>query len=134
MDGAWEFIKVWNLPGWGMFLLMMIALIKTWPIIQKNLLDARESRESRYGSRIRDLEKAVADCQERELNREEAMRKELAGLRDQHLAQQLALVRTIIEIFPEAPKLQLLLKALETGQRSAAYIGEVVGDAGEHKT
>jgi len=131
----WDIIREYNVPGFGILGVMIITLIKTWPIIQKNLLEAREAREGRYATRISELEKAVADCQERELAREDLMRKEINGLREQHLQQQLSLVRTIVDIFPNAPQLQLLLNALENSHRSvaaAAEIGNIVGDAKKH--
>lgn len=123
-----EFIKGWNLPGYGIFLLMVVTLIKTWPIIQKNLIDARNAREGRYAQRISDLEDDVEGCRKECDDAKEAMRKEMIGMREQHLAEQLSLVRTIIEIFPDAPQLELLVRTLEGGKRALRYLGEVKGD------
>lgn len=136
-----DFLTTWNLPGWGIFGLMIITLIKTWPIIQRNVLEARTAREGRYSARISELEDSVEECRKECDEHKEILRREITGLRRQHLSEQLQLVRTIADLFPDAPQLGLLLRTLESGQRSAAYmdhliredvdgpLGDVTGDA-----
>lgn len=121
-----------NAPSWVLVLIVLVTLIKTWPIIQRNLYDAKEKRETRYGSRIRELEKDVEECRRECDEHKREMHYQMEGLRKQHRSEQLALVRTIVEIFPDAPQLHLLLRTLELGERSvavAAYVGETIGDA-----
>lgn len=135
-----DFIATYNLPGYGILCILIVTLIKTWPIIQKNSLEARSAREGRYSARITELERAVEECRKVCEADKDYLRKEMAGMRRQHLSEQLQLVRTIVELFPNAPQLTLLLRTLENGQRSAEYmtrmmedvkgpLGNVTGDA-----
>lgn len=131
-----EFASMYNVPGWGLLLIAFITLVKIWPIIQKNLFEARETRETRYGMRIRELERDVADCRRECDEHKREMYSEIEGLRRQHRTEQLSLVRTIVELFPNAPQLTLLMRTLELGERRgvaeaavAKHVGEVIGDA-----
>jgi hypothetical protein len=127
-----QLLTEWNgIPIWGMALVMLITLIKTYPIIQRNLLEARERRESRYSSRITELEAAVTACQKECEEHKQSLHSEISGLKAQHIMQQITLLRTIVDIFPDAPQLKLLLRALELGDRSkqAQELPGVRGDA-----
>ena len=57
-----DFITDWNVPGWGVFLLLCVTLVRVWPNLQKNNLEARDKRETRYSARITELEDAVEEC------------------------------------------------------------------------
>lgn len=140
-EQVWRWLTVWSgVPVWGMFLLFLVTLVKTYPIIQRNLLDAREKRESRYSIRIRDLEEAVVICQRTCEADKEEMRKEirelnekLVGLRRQHVQEQISLVAAIIESV-DNPMLKQMLNALQSVQRTlpaaeVVAVGEVTGDA-----
>jgi hypothetical protein len=128
-----EFITAWNLPGWGIFLLCLITLIKTWPLIQKNLLDARETRETRHGKRIKDLEEAVDECRRECEEQKESMRAEMSRLQEQrlndraqNLQEQISLVSILVQSV-DNPILQRVLEQLQTAKRVYELTG-VVGD------
>lgn len=113
-----------SIPAWGIFLLMVVTLIKTYPIIQRNLLDARERRESRYSMRITELEAAVRACQEECEDHKNQLREEinhlnetLSGLRRQHVQEQISLVAAIIESV-DNPVLKQLMNSLKSVQRA----------------
>lgn len=127
-------------PAWGLFLLCAAALIKTWPLIQKNLLDAKERRESRYSQRITELEAAVKTCQHECEEHKEVIRVELRkteerrlGDRQQHLQEQISLVSLLVKNI-DNPLLDKILTQLQATQRSLPYeLTGVVGDAERKK-
>ncbi len=136
-----DLITAWNLPSWGIFLLMIAALIKAWPIIQKNLLDAKERRESRYSERISELKGAVRKCQEECEDHKEELRHEIhklemerLGDRRQHVQEQISLVAILVENI-DNPMLKRILSQLQNVQRGlpekARELTGVVGDAGK---
>lgn len=120
-----------TVPAWGMFILMVMTAIKTYPLIQKNLLDAREGRESRYGKRISELEEAVAQCQRECAEQTQKLLNEIAGLRRNHIQEQISLVSAIIESV-DNPLLKQLLTTMQSVQRTlpqVEFVGGVEGDA-----
>jgi hypothetical protein len=133
-----DFITLWNLPGWAVFLLLCGTLIKTWPIIQKNLLEARDKRENRYSGRISELEEAVRLCQQECEDHKNELRKEIGGLtetimglRRQHVQEQISLITAIIESV-DNPLLKQLMKSLQSVQRALPReLPGVVGDAAQ---
>lgn len=125
-------------PTWALFVMIGITLIKTWPIIQRNVLDAKDRRESRYSQRITDLEKAVKDCQEECEDHKEELRSELRNLeekrlgdRRQHIQDQISLVSILVKNI-DNPLLAQILTQLQTTQRTLPHeLTGVIGDADE---
>ena len=101
----------------GLFFLALITLIKTWPIIQKNVMEARERKESRYSTRIETLEKKVEDCRAECDRDKKILLEEIHGMRRQHVQEQISLINAIIESV-NAPELKTFLKMLESVQRT----------------
>lgn len=129
----WRFLQDWGLvPAWGLFFLVLVALIKAWPSLQKNSLEHKENRESRYSKRISELEQAVRDCQRECEDHKDELRKEVLGMRRQHLQEQISLVMIIMDSV-DNPTLKQLLARLQSTQRSYGLepLGEVVGDAAQ---
>lgn len=116
-------------PLWGIFLLMIISIIKTYPIIQKNLLDARDKRENRYSERIRELEAAVHACQKECEEHKTELRKQLDGLRRQNIQDQISLVSVLVQ-GTDNPALKKVLETLQSVQR-ALPVEELPGVAGD---
>jgi uncharacterized membrane protein (DUF106 family) len=123
-------------PAWGLLVLAVIAAIKTWPLVHKNLLDAKERRESRYSQRITELEQAVKTCQQECDDHKEALRVELRNLeekrlgdRKQHLQDQISLVSILVKNI-DNPLLDRVLQQLQSTQRSLPHeLTGVIGDA-----
>lgn len=141
IQNAVNFITAWNLPSWGILLLMIVTLIKTWPIIQRNLLDARERRESRYSLRITELEEAIRKCQEECEDHKEELRSQIhaielerLGDKRQHVQEQISLVAVLVQNI-DNPILKQILSQLQTVQRSLPQevreLTGVVGDAAQ---
>jgi acyl-CoA reductase-like NAD-dependent aldehyde dehydrogenase len=134
-----DFVAAWNLPGWGILLVLVATIIKTWPIIQRNLLDARERRESRYSTRISELEEMVRQCQQECEDHKEELRNEIhklemerLGDKRQHVQEQISLVAVLVENI-DNPILKQILSQLQNVQRSlpekVRELTGVVGDA-----
>jgi hypothetical protein len=127
-----------SLPGWAVVVILVGSLIKIWPIIQRNLLDARDKRDHRYSTRISELERAVHECQKECEDHKNELRKEISGLtetimglRRQHVQEQISLITAIIESV-DNPLLKKLMKSLESVQRALPReIPGVAGDAGK---
>lgn len=96
----------------ALFTLIFITLIKVWPILQKNVLDAQNSREGRYGQRISDLERDLRRCHEECQERINHLDKIIAGMRTQRSAEQIAMMRAILRTV-EDPGLRKQLELLE---------------------
>jgi esterase/lipase len=147
-----DFVLAWNVPGWGIFLLLAVTLIKTWPIIQKNLLDARANADRRaakerddlsdyYRHEIEMLREEVRQCrescekQERELvNKIEELNETIHGMRRQHIQEQISLISAVIQsIGADHPLLRQMLLSFETVQRALPQgpLGNVEGDAAQ---
>jgi hypothetical protein len=113
-------------PQWAILAAVLIALIKTWPLIQQQLIAAAEGRRSAYYKRIAELEAAVRKCQEEcaadkddMLQQIKGLHEELFGLRKQHIQEQISFARAILDsLGRESPQLNILLRALENGQKA----------------
>lgn len=138
MDSIVNSLPAWigTAPAWGLFLLCCATLIKTWPIIQKNVLDARERKESRYSQRITELEGKVSECQRECEEHKEALRVELRKLeekrlgdRQQHIQEQISLVSILVK-HVDNPLLAKVLEQLQSTQRALPHeLTGAVGDA-----
>ena len=93
--------------------------------IRKELRDRIAELKTAHADVTGRLLKCETECNEHKI----AVERDILGMQKQHLSEQLALVQTIADLFPDAPQLQLLIKELETGQRSVTYIGGAVEDA-----
>jgi len=129
-----DFITDWNVPGWGVFLLLCVTLVRVWPNLQKNNLEARDKRETRYSARITELEDAVEECrkecdQHKEILRIELRKLELEmlGMRRQHIQEQISLVSAIYESV-DSPVLKHLMTSLQSIQKALPV--EQLGEAG----
>jgi esterase/lipase len=148
------FVLAWNIPGWGIFLLCTVTLIKTWPIIQKNLLDARANADQRaskerdsiadyYRHEIEMLRDEVRQCREScekqeaaLLNKIDDLNETIHGMRRQHIQEQISLISAVIQsIGADHPLLKQLLLSFETVQRALPHgpLGNVEGDTA-HQT
>lgn len=115
------------------FALVLITLIKVWPIIQKQLHDITNQREGRYGERIKWLESELHKCHEECAAALTAMRVELDGLKDQRRAEQIAMMRAILRTVDD-PSLRKQLEMLEALQMTGVVekIDGPVEDGGNH--
>lgn len=123
-------------PAWALVLLTAGTLIKTWPIIQKNLLDAKERRESRYSERISQLERMVQECQAECEESKEVLRAEIRALeekrlgdRKQHLQDQISLVSVLVANIDNPLLAQILQQLQATERKMPMELTGVVGDA-----
>lgn len=132
-------VAAYSIPGYGILALMVLTLIKTWPIIQKNVLEARNVREGRYSSRISELEAAVIECRQECDDHKEELRSRInhleekrLGDRQQNLQEQISLVSVLVKYVPN-PLLEQVLKSLESAKMRLPYeLTGVTGDAGAH--
>lgn len=114
-DGAiWQFLvtHVGTPAQIAILGLALVALIKAWPILQKNAFDAKEKKAGRYEARIAHLEREVSKCHEEWTREVERLRKELWGEKTQRVAEQISLINLILQSV-DAPELKTLLKTLE---------------------
>jgi esterase/lipase len=123
-------------PAWALILLCIGTLIKTWPIIQKNLLEAKEKRESRMGNRITELERMVRECQQECEDHKEELREEIRRLenqrlndRHQNLQEQISLVSILVRNVDNPILAQVLEQLQRTKTALPHTLTGVVGDA-----
>lgn len=114
----------------ALFGLALITLIKVWPIIQKNVFDAREAREGRYGQRISHLESELTRCHEECKEKIENLDAVIHGMRNQRTAEQIAMMRAILRTVedPGLRKQLEMLEALNMTIAPATYVGGPVED------
>lgn len=114
----------------ALVVIVILALIKAWPIIQAKVLEATLVREGRYGERIQHLESELKRCHEECNVKIERQNTIIMGMRDQRSAEQLAMMRAILRTI-EDPVLRKQMEMLEAMQpiHSAEYVGEVKGDS-----
>lgn len=114
----------------ALFGLALITLIKTWPILQKNVIDARESREGRYGQRISHLEMELRRCHEDCSEKIAVLDSVIHGMRNQRTAEQIAMMRAILRTVedPTLRKQLEMLEALNTSVTPATHVGGPVND------
>jgi hypothetical protein len=129
-----EFALVW--PEWlgtpsqlALLVIVILALIKMWPIIQAKVLEATLVREGRYGERIKHLEEELQRCHEECSKKIESLRDTIMGMRDQRAAEQIAMMRAILRTVesPELRKQLEMLEALQPGEH-VQYLGQITGD------
>jgi hypothetical protein len=112
-----EFMRSW--PSWlgspsqfALLIIVILALIKVWPIIQKQLMDARAGREGRYSKRIRELEDNLERCHRECGERIDKLQTKINNEAMQRVQSEISLVSTIIQVV-DAPQLKAILAALE---------------------
>ena len=122
VNEARQFLSTLGSPSHLVLMTVVIlTLIKVWPIIQKNVYEARTAKRGEYNKRITDLENALQACREDcdarddEAKREiRSLHDELFGLRKQHMQEQISFARAILDsLGRESPQLSVLLTALE---------------------
>jgi hypothetical protein len=128
---------------WILLASVLTTLIKTWPLIQERVHTAKAAQRKDYRDRIQELEGQVRTCQEEcaadkeELTGEiKKLHEEIFGLRKQHVQEQISFARAILDsLGRESPQLNILLRALENGQktldaqRNVQQLSGVEGDA-----
>lgn len=129
-------------PAWlgspsqvALLVIVIVTLIKTWPIIQRNILDAKERRESRYSQRISELEKAVTSCQQECEDHKEELRQQIGKLerqrlddRAQNLQEQISLVAILVKNV-DNPMLAQILETLQAHKRRLPMeLTGIIGD------
>lgn len=113
-------------PAWlgtpsqfALLAVVVITLIKTWPLIQKNLMDAKLLKEGGYAKRITDLEgkldECKRDCDERDRTSQttiDSLKQQINNEAWQRVQSEISLVNTLIQIVPN-PMLGQILEALK---------------------
>lgn len=112
-----------------LLVLVVIALIKIWPILQKQVFEARASREGRYGERIRHLEIELHKCHEECAAKIEKLQTKINNEAWQRVQSEISLVSTIIQVV-DAPQLRQILAALERRKMTLIQIEAVENLAG----
>lgn len=92
--------------------IIVITLIKTWPIIQVKVIEARLTREGRYGARISELEQSLKACHDECQERIDKLQTKLTNEARQRIQSEISLVHTLISVV-DAPQLRTILAALE---------------------
>lgn len=134
---TWPAWLVGTPSQFALLIIALVALIKVWPILQRNILDAKERRESRYSARITHLEQAVKECHSQCEEQKNGLRVEVRRLeelrlsdRAQNLQEQISLVSILVKNV-DNPLLDRILQSLQA--RSIAEkpreLTGVVGDA-----
>jgi hypothetical protein len=114
--------------------LILIALIKVWPIIQKQLHDITNQREGRYGERIKHLETELHRCHEECTTKIQGLTEIIDGLKAQRIAEQIAMMRAILRTIddPNLRKQLEMLEALQMTTGQVTHVGGPVKDGGHN--
>jgi RNA binding exosome subunit len=114
--------------------LVLIALIKVWPIIQKQLHDITNQREGRYGERIKWLESELHKCHEECTEKIKALTEIVDGLKAQRIAEQIAMMRVILRTIddPSLRKQLEMLEALQMTTDHVTHVGGPIKDGGNY--
>jgi hypothetical protein len=118
----------------ALLVIVLVTLIKTWPIIQKQLGDVMLAREGRYGARITHLESELKKCHEECTEKIDKLNNTIYGMRKQDFAKQHAIMRAIVRMSndPDVKQQLVLLEAMEvSASREVTEINGVVGDKGD---
>lgn len=104
-----------SIPLWGVFVLLAIIAVRTSPQWLETWSRLKLAKEQRVASRITELEGRLADCEIRCTEEKRELRDEIEGLRRQRNAEQLVIMRAIVDMSNDpAVKQQLaLLEAVE---------------------
>jgi biopolymer transport protein ExbB/TolQ len=130
-----------SVPMWGVFAMVLIALIRVWPRLRELSIQERANVRDPYLRRIAELAADVKDCRESCEKQEKELREEIAQnkrecddretrLKDeidslktkinneawQRVQSEISLVNTLVQVLPSA-ELKLILDALQ--KRSA---------------
>lgn len=126
---------VGSVPQWGMFILLLIAVVRTspqWLGVWSNMKLQASNRvatritelESNLREAHRDYDEKIQKCRDDCDKQTKFLQDEIgdledaiAGMRKQHIQEQISLINTIIESV-DAPQLKLFLRTLETVQRN----------------
>jgi hypothetical protein len=110
-----------TVPQWGLFFVLLIAVIRTSPHWLETWSAMRVARTNRNADRIRELEGQVRECRAECDEKIGRLHNEIYGLRTQRNAEQAALLRAILRTIdnPELRKQLELLESLEIGLRAS---------------
>lgn len=113
---------VGTVPQWGMFILLAIAVVRTSPQWLSTYSSMRLAASNRNRDRIRELEEEVHRCHRECEERIGKVGKELQGMRDQRVTEQLALMRAVVRMSgdPQVKQQLELLEAIQAGRIAAA--------------
>lgn len=124
---------VGSFPLWALFLTVVGTLIKTWPLIQKNLIDAKMLKAGGYAKRITELEDKLSNCEVKCDEREVLFKKEIDDLKQklnneawQRVQSEISLVATLVQIVPN-PMLGQILEALKRRSTTLQAVEMVAG-------
>ncbi len=103
-----------TLPQWGVFVLLLIAVVRTSPEWLNTWTRLRAERSNRLGKRILELEQQVKECQRECDEHKELLRREVHGLKTQRLAEQTTIMKAILRMSndPEVARQLTLLEAM----------------------
>jgi len=117
-----------SVPQWGMFILLLIAVVRTSPQWLESLIKAAQARRDRTQTRITELEKAVKECQDECAKQTQVLNdtirdleEQMHGMRRQHIQEQISLVNAIIESV-DNPLLKKMLGALESVRQNLPVV------------
>lgn len=117
MNELFKDLPAWfgTVPQWGMFLLLLIAVIRTSPQWLSTWASLKVARSNRNRERIIELEKQVHECQRECEEHKKYLREEINGLKQQRLAEQATIMRAILRMSND-PEVERQLHLLETIQ------------------
>src|SRR5690242_5999494 len=123
-----------TVPQWFLFASVLITFIKLYPVMKKQHTDAASRQVEQYETtcaRLRadvsELIDRVTECEESCRNDKNALEEKILGLRRQQIADQIALVNTIIHNV-DAPELKTLLSAMEKVQLGLRHV-QIIQDS-----
>jgi hypothetical protein len=134
----------------GLLVVVFLALIKVWPTLRQQNIDAWLASKQSYVERIKDLERQVKECQADSIKKDQDADKRERRLQDeidalktkinneawQRVQSEISLVSTLVAVVPNA-ELKIILEALQ--RRSALLpadvtaLGKLEGDAKENE-
>jgi hypothetical protein len=106
-----------TVPQWGLFFLLLIAVVRTSPQWISAWVKMRLVRSNQNAERIRELVQQVRECRTECDEKIEALQLEIYGIRTQRVSEQIALMRAILRTV-ESPELRKQLELLEAMQIS----------------
>lgn len=133
MDFSPELFRA--IPLWGAFIVLIgifVRQVVPWRQLTLNseqqLRAEMKERIDELKAEVKALTAAVIKCEKEHAASRSEFDSRMLGLQKQHLQEQLTFARAIVDAVPEHPKLQLLLRSLETGRKSITEICGPVSD------
>lgn len=108
-----------SVPMWGVFAMVLITLIKVWPVLRAQTLAERVNMRDRFLARVKELSAEIKTARDECDTLKRKMQEEIDLLKNklnneawQRIQGEISLVHTLIEIV-DAPQLKRILDALE---------------------